>query len=77
MADLNSCLKYRRDGKLTFAQWLRSFKGIQEYAFFAWDDMKPFWKHIGDTILGVYLRLSGKRSRMRTPERPCTKGQVA
>ena len=42
-ADLGSCLRYRRDGKLSVAQWLRSLAGIEETAYFALDDLRPFW----------------------------------
>jgi D-aspartate ligase len=61
MADLKSCLNYHRDGKLTLAQWLRSFRGLQEFAFFAWDDLKPFWKNLIDAIWGKYQRFGGGR----------------
>jgi D-aspartate ligase len=36
--DFFSCLAYRRDGKLTIGQWLASFRGVEEAAYFAWDD---------------------------------------
>ena len=36
--DLFSCIAYRRDGKLTIGQWLASFRGVEEAAYFAWDD---------------------------------------
>jgi D-aspartate ligase len=32
---------HRRDG-LTRSQWLRSVAGVEERAWFAWDDLKPF-----------------------------------
>jgi D-aspartate ligase len=41
-ADLISFNDYRRDGKITFWQWIRSFGGVQEVAWFALDDMAPF-----------------------------------
>jgi D-aspartate ligase len=40
--DLVSSLRYYRDGKLTIRQWLSSFRGVQEAAFFALDDPLPF-----------------------------------
>lgn len=43
-ADIASFLRYRKDGKLTFAEWLTSLAGIDEAAYFANDDMRPFWK---------------------------------
>jgi D-aspartate ligase len=45
-ADLKSCLDYRRDAKLTFSQWLKSLRGIEEAAYFAIDDIWPFWKKL-------------------------------
>jgi len=40
--DLESCLRYRKDGKLELRQWLASLKGIREGAWFAGDDLRPF-----------------------------------
>ena len=40
--DLISLFHYLRDGKLTFFQWIKSFKGVQEAAWFASDDPAPF-----------------------------------
>lgn len=40
--DIISFHDYHRDGKLTFFQWIRSFKGVQEGAWFASDDLAPF-----------------------------------
>jgi predicted ATP-grasp superfamily ATP-dependent carboligase len=42
--DVVSSLRYWRDGNLKFADWLGSFKGVQEAQWFARDDMRPFWK---------------------------------
>jgi predicted ATP-grasp superfamily ATP-dependent carboligase len=41
--DLLAFRQYRKDRKLTFWQWIRSFQGVQEGAWFAWDDPVPFW----------------------------------
>lgn len=40
--DLSSSARYFRDGKLTLAEWLRSFRGVEESAWFARDDLGPF-----------------------------------
>lgn len=40
--DLISTLRYIRDGKLTLRAWWQSFTGVQEAAWFAGDDLKPF-----------------------------------
>jgi D-aspartate ligase len=39
--DLTSAFRYWRDGKLGVLEWLRSFRGVREFAFFAWDDLRP------------------------------------
>jgi predicted ATP-grasp superfamily ATP-dependent carboligase len=39
--DLFSSLRYWRDGKFTARQWLSSFHGVRETAFFAVDDPLP------------------------------------
>jgi len=39
--DLISSLQYHRDGTLGFTQWARSFRGVEEAAYFAWDDPLP------------------------------------
>jgi D-aspartate ligase len=40
--DALSSLRYLLDRKLTLKQWIRSFVGIREAAFFAIDDPRPF-----------------------------------
>ena len=40
--DTISSLQYVRDGRLTPAAWLRSFRGVDEGAWFAFDDPLPF-----------------------------------
>jgi len=42
LEDFDSFLRYRRDGKLTFRRWIASMAGVQESAFFARDDPRPF-----------------------------------
>jgi D-aspartate ligase len=49
VADLQSAVRYSRDGKLTIRQWAASLKGVRETAHFARDDLAPF----GDAIVGV------------------------
>lgn len=39
---LMSLRHYKRDRKLTFMEWVRSFRGVEEAAWFAWDDLVPF-----------------------------------
>jgi predicted ATP-grasp superfamily ATP-dependent carboligase len=42
--DLSSYLVYRRDRKLTLWEFVSSFKGVKERAWFAADDLRPFVK---------------------------------
>jgi amino acid adenylation domain-containing protein len=39
--DVVSSLLYMLDGSLRFQDWVKSFLGVQESAFFAWDDLLP------------------------------------
>jgi len=39
--DIVSCLRYHRDGNLTFKQWIDSFHGVEEGGFYASDDFGP------------------------------------
>ncbi len=41
--DLIAWLSRRRRRGLSFRSWLRSFRGVQEGAWFATDDQAPFW----------------------------------
>jgi predicted ATP-grasp superfamily ATP-dependent carboligase len=41
--DIYSSYRYWRDGKLGLAGWFVSLIGIREGAWFAWDDLLPFW----------------------------------
>jgi predicted ATP-grasp superfamily ATP-dependent carboligase len=40
--DLISSYHYHREGTLGLGAWLRSFRGVQEAAWFSWSDPKPF-----------------------------------
>src|SRR5436190_5794285 len=39
--DLASSIRYHRQGNLTFRQWIASFRGVEEAAFYASDDLYP------------------------------------
>jgi predicted ATP-grasp superfamily ATP-dependent carboligase len=41
-ADLVSCIRYYRDGALKLSDWMGSYRGIQECAWYAADDIAPF-----------------------------------
>jgi D-aspartate ligase len=40
--DLESCVRYWRDGRLGAREWALSFRGVREAAWFARDDLRPF-----------------------------------
>jgi len=42
--DIISSLHYYQEGSLRFGEWLRSFKGVEEGAWFNWKDPVPFLK---------------------------------
>jgi D-aspartate ligase len=54
--DLTSSLVYARRGDITLGEWVRSFRGVREAAWFALDDPLPFltlWPHLlRDQIAG-------------------------
>jgi D-aspartate ligase len=59
--DLISCLAYRRERDLPILEWLKSYRGIDEYAWFARDDLRPF----GRMAAGLLSRkLRGVRGRV-------------
>ncbi|HPD13624.1 MAG TPA: hypothetical protein PLE19_01650 [Planctomycetota bacterium] len=58
--DLSAFRLYRRQGKLTTRQWLRSLAGEKMWAVFAWDDLRPFLS----TAPGYLWRLAAPRLRM-------------
>jgi D-aspartate ligase len=75
--DLVSALRSWRAGTLTFQDWMRSFRGIQEAACFALDDPLPFLlMPIANCCeLFRWIRSQSatrKRELSRTPEISCT-----
>jgi D-aspartate ligase len=66
--DLESALRYRRDGKLTVRQWVRSLKGVQETSYFARDDLAPF--------LDVSKGFIRRKSRTTVPVTTSSVGKV-
>jgi len=59
--DLISCLRYHRQGNLTFRQWIDSFRGVEEAAFYASDDLYPCVTR-AMALCGEALRQLGRRS---------------
>ena len=68
--DLESTLDYLREGSLTPGEWMRSLRGVEEAAWFARDDLRPFLRVAGDTfargLRAVTKRLI-PRPRARSP----------
>jgi D-aspartate ligase len=62
--DLYASLLYRAEGSLTAGQWLRSFRGVQETAWFARDDPGPFLT-MCRSFLGMTARRAAQASRAR------------
>ncbi len=58
--DLRSCARYFRDRRLTAREWLRSFAGVEEAAWFASDDPAPFAQMCGRNLAQAARKL-GKR----------------
>jgi D-aspartate ligase len=49
--DIVSCWHYRREGTLRFLPWLRSYRGVKESAYFAWDDLRPSLSFVGSFLV--------------------------
>jgi predicted ATP-grasp superfamily ATP-dependent carboligase/ubiquinone/menaquinone biosynthesis C-methylase UbiE len=64
--DLHASVLYRAEGSLTARQWLRSFHGVQETAWFARDDPAPFLR-MCRSFLGMIARRAAQASRARIP----------
>jgi len=58
--DLFSSFRYWRDGKFTVKQWINSFRGVRESAFFAADDPLPF---VGAWMMDARRALRDLRKR--------------
>src|SRR5690349_16774603 len=63
--DLVSSAKYCKDGVLRPGAWLRSFRGVEEAAWFSRDDLRPFgamWRQSLRYAISELRSDSGKRS---------------
>lgn len=67
--DFISFRNYRRDGKLTFQEWITSFRGVQETAWFAWDDPVPFLIRCGSFLRYLFGWLT-KKLKFSAPKVP-------
>jgi predicted ATP-grasp superfamily ATP-dependent carboligase len=75
MADFHSFKQYHERGELGFADWLKSIRGAEVFALFAWDDPRPFlaaskfglsYGRILEYAIRDFLR------RKLSPRRPCS-----
>jgi len=62
-ADVLSCLRYYRDGSLSVKEWIHSYRGIQEDAWFAADDPGPFLHMCGRFAARPFRKLFRRRPR--------------
>jgi predicted ATP-grasp superfamily ATP-dependent carboligase len=65
--DLFSSFCYKRDAKLTVRDWIASFRGVEESAYFALDDPLPFCAMLVNNTRTIWRRLSRERGRPRVP----------
>jgi predicted ATP-grasp superfamily ATP-dependent carboligase len=52
--DLISSFHYFQEGTLNLRDWARSFKGVEEAAWFNWKDPRPFVKMAGDLLKRLF-----------------------
>lgn len=67
--DLISSVHYMQEGSLTLGEWLRSFRGVEEGAWFHWRDWRPFLHMVGG-LLARAGRWSLKRVGLLRAPRP-------
>jgi D-aspartate ligase len=53
--DIVSTYHYCREGSLGFGEWLRSFKGVEEGAWFNWKDPVPFIRMAGRLVKKLFF----------------------
>jgi D-aspartate ligase len=62
--DLISSPKYCRDSKLGVREWVRSYRGVEEAFWFAWDDLAPFIMMGWRSLRWAFERLFAKTRGM-------------
>jgi D-aspartate ligase len=63
--DLVAFRQYRKDKKTSFWKWVRSLHGVQEGAWFAWDDPVPFCLMLKDFLAHLRRWMWPKRAAGR------------
>src|SRR6266851_4539255 len=68
--DIVSCFRYGRGGELTFREWARSYRGIQETAYFAPDDPLPLLPMFRNDCADAFGRILNRVGfgRTKVPE---------
>jgi predicted ATP-grasp superfamily ATP-dependent carboligase len=66
--DVITFSRLRKDGKITLWKWLRSFWGVREGGWFAWDDPVPFLRML-KSLVGHFLRWA-RRGTTKPKQRP-------
>ncbi|MCC7133699.1 MAG: hypothetical protein IT352_13655 [Gemmatimonadales bacterium] len=64
--DLESALDYAAEGSLTLGDWLGSLPGLEEGAWFAWDDLRPVRVVMGGLVARAARRVA---TRLKPPTR--------
>lgn len=62
--DVASSIRYFRDGVLSFPEWIRSFRGVQELALFSFRDPLPAFTtcfYDGCEVMNRVMRWTGRR----------------
>lgn len=75
--DWISALRYWRDGNLTIKDYVASVRGVREFSFLAWDDMKPL---IGVLLMAALAGWSSVKRKFRftpSPAMPAVKQRPA
>jgi D-aspartate ligase len=70
--DLISSFHYFQEGTLSVSGWVRSFKGVEEAAWFSWSDPRPFVNMVGDLLKrigGWLLKRAGMSTKAGDSER--------
>ena len=73
--DIASSFHYWRERKLSWRDWLVSFRGLEESAFFSWDDPRPVVRVVMEDMGWAFRRLviPGREGDFREPSQPVSR----
>ena len=66
--DIISSYRYFKEGTLNIGDWIKSFKGVEEGAWFSWQDPMPFLVMSMRRLKQVFLKLFTKMGKKKTSE---------